>query len=154
MEYYKENRDSKYMEIVERMVTAISLELGLDSVTIKSQTMAPTSNSNLNIPQYLKDKMVPRTEKSAIEELWEYLKADSENPEIDPMAWWRNNQCKYRKLAQIARVVMAIHATSAASERVFSGARLVMPWYRCRLDGTTLQALMCKYQRLVKGKGY
>ena len=38
---------------------------------------------------------------------------------------------------------MAIPATSAASERAFSGARLAMPWNRTRLAGSTLRAIMC-----------
>ncbi len=49
----------------------------------------------------------------------------------------------YPKLSKVAQRVLAIPATSAASEREFSKARIVMPWYRCRLSPSTLQALMC-----------
>ena len=46
-------------------------------------------------------------------------------------------------MVKIVQAVMAIPATSAASERTFSGARLVMPWNRTRLAGSTLRAIMC-----------
>ena len=39
--------------------------------------------------------------------------------------------------------VLAVPATSASSERIFSKARLVMPWNRCRLASESLRAIMC-----------
>jgi hypothetical protein len=46
-------------------------------------------------------------------------------------------------LKKVAKIVLGIPATSAASERVFSIARLAMPWNRCALAAPTLQAIMC-----------
>ena len=43
----------------------------------------------------------------------------------------------------MAQDILAIPATSASSERVFSGGRLVMPFNRTRLDSETMRALMC-----------
>jgi hypothetical protein len=59
------------------------------------------------------------------------------------MLWWKANTLRYPKLAEVARQLLAIHATSAASERMFSKARLVMPWNRCKLHASTLQSIMC-----------
>jgi hypothetical protein len=43
----------------------------------------------------------------------------------------------------LAKIVLGIPATSAASKRVFSIARLAMPWNRCALAAQTLQTIMC-----------
>ena len=65
------------------------------------------------------------------------------NASVNPLEWWALNGSIYPKLARIAQAVLAIPATTAASDREFSKARIVMPWFRCRLASDTLQALMC-----------
>jgi hypothetical protein len=80
---------------------------------------------------------------SAVDELKLYLGSICAIPTVNPLDWWRCNTDMFPKLSKIARFVLAIPATSAASERVFSRARLVMPWNRCRLSPSTLRAIMC-----------
>lgn len=79
-----------------------------------------------------------------MEELQLYLLSPLEsNALFKPLQWWKLNASFYPKLAKVAQKVHAIPATSAASERAFSKARLVMPWNRTRLGSYTLQAIMC-----------
>jgi hypothetical protein len=42
------------------------------------------------------------------------------NKYCNPMEWWKNNEKNYPTLAALVRVYLAIQATSAPSERVFS----------------------------------
>jgi zinc finger BED domain-containing protein 1 (E3 SUMO-protein ligase ZBED1) len=39
---------------------------------------------------------------------------------MDGLEWWRNNEERFPTIAQLARQVLPIQASSAASERVFS----------------------------------
>ncbi len=51
-----------------------------------------------------------------------------------PLLWWKENQNKYPVLAKLARMYLAIPATSTPSERVFSVASKVISKFRNRLD--------------------
>jgi hypothetical protein len=75
-----------------------------------------------------------------LEESDHYLNDPTADGDVYPLDWWKLYIGRY---AQIAKAFLAIPATSAASERVFSKARLAMPWYRCRLASSTLRAIMC-----------
>jgi hypothetical protein len=78
-----------------------------------------------------------------LEESNHYLNDATADGDVYPLDWWKLYIGRYPKLAQVAKAFLAIPATSAASERVFSKARLAMPWYRCRLASSTLRAIMC-----------
>ena len=73
------------------------------------------------------------------EELERYLNAvklplvDSEGEENDPLLWWKKNQDVFPILAKLARIYLAIPATSAPTERIFSRASLVISKLRNRL---------------------
>lgn len=54
----------------------------------------------------------------------------------DPLAWWNMNQVAYPILARLAMVYLAVQATSAPSERVFSMASRVISTRRTRLNPT------------------
>ena len=54
----------------------------------------------------------------------------------DPLAWWKQNQIAYPILARLAMVYLAVQATSAPSERVFSLASRIISTRRNRLDST------------------
>ena len=73
------------------------------------------------------------------EELERYLNAmnlpleDSEGEENDPLLWWKKNEEVFPILAKLARIYLAIPATSAPTERIFSKASLVINRLRSRL---------------------
>ena len=51
----------------------------------------------------------------------------------DPLEWWKEHKSKFVRLAQLARKYLAIPATSAPSERLFSSAGLTIAKERARL---------------------
>ena len=60
----------------------------------------------------------------------------------DPLAWWSVNEHKFPTLAKLARAFLAIPATSAASERVWSRASQVLSIRRSRMDPELAQRIM------------
>ena len=53
----------------------------------------------------------------------------------NPLDWWRLNDKKYPILAQVAKTLLCIPATSAPSERLFSTAGLTIANNRARMTG-------------------
>jgi len=51
----------------------------------------------------------------------------------NPLDWWRTNSVHYPALSKVARMILAIPATSAPSERLFSHAGLTITKDRARL---------------------
>ena len=62
-----------------------------------------------------------------------------------PLSWWRVRESKYPKLAWLARRVLAIPATSAPSERLFSRAGLIITEKRNSLSGDSAALLIYLY---------
>lgn len=62
-----------------------------------------------------------QSENNEIEvELNSYLLSPEVYPDNDPLEWWRQHQLNFSRLSHLARKYLAIPATSAPSERVFS----------------------------------
>jgi hypothetical protein len=59
-----------------------------------------------------------------------------------PLKWWAARATRFPILAEMARVHLAVPASSAPSERVFSVARLVLTEKRRRLDASRVARLM------------
>ena len=55
------------------------------------------------------------------------------NKSNDPLIWWKENQTTYPILAQLARIYLAVQATSAPSERIFSAAEQILSKSRARM---------------------
>lgn len=51
----------------------------------------------------------------------------------NPLHWWRDNEVRFPNLAKLAKIVLAIPATSAPCERLFSVAGLTISRDRARL---------------------
>jgi hypothetical protein len=78
-------------------------------------------------------------------ELDRYL---DENPvprskEFDILHWWRGSSSKYPVLSLIARDVLAILASSVASESAFSAGKRIISDFRSSLALETVEGLIC-----------
>ena len=88
-------------------------------------------------------------EVSCIEELKLYrkqeilpLKVKGGDGYSNPLLWWKNRAETFPRLSKLARYYLAIQATSAPSERVFSLANMIISRLRTRLDPETAGALV------------
>ena len=59
---------------------------------------------------------------------------DHEGHLNDPLVWWKTHGPSFPTLSKLARILLAIPATSAPSERVFSKASLVINKLRAGMD--------------------
>jgi hAT family C-terminal dimerisation region len=75
-------------------------------------------------------------------ELQKYLALPSEERDCNPLDWWRLHASRYPKLAILARRYLAIPASSAASERLFSRLKLTATAARHGLSADTLCMLL------------
>lgn len=66
-------------------------------------------------------------------ELEKYTQDECIPPYEDPLAWWKVNESRYRKLSRLAKAYLCIPATSVPAERVFSAAGLIVNRLRTRL---------------------
>jgi hypothetical protein len=79
----------------------------------------------------------------AKDELEEYLAAPPAKSKTDVLQWWKANATMYPCLAAMARDYLAIPATSAPVERVFSGGTDLVQPKRGSLSEDAIQACMC-----------
>ena len=63
--------------------------------------------------------------------------------QTDILKYWSTKQYQYPTIARIARDHLAIPATSAASERVFSNGSDIITKKRNRLSPSTIRYLLC-----------
>jgi hypothetical protein len=83
----------------------------------------------------------PRVEEES--ELDRYLEASTIGTRTDILGWWKRNACEYPRLGRIARDYLAIPATSAPAERVFSGGADLVTKKRGSLSDDTIRGFMC-----------
>ena len=71
----------------------------------------------------------------------------------DPLQWWKKWGSKFPNLAQLARRYLAMPATSAPVERLFSVAGLVATAKRNRLAPSTVSLLVFLHEALPISRG-
>lgn len=80
---------------------------------------------------------------SPLEEFESFLRAPQEEGD-SARAWWGTKGVLfYPTLVKIAREFLSVSATSAPSERLFSAGRAVVTYERSRLEGPSIEALVC-----------
>lgn len=67
---------------------------------------------------------------------------DTDHGFNDPLKWWKDNAFKYDLLSHLARLCLAIPATSAPSERIWSRAARILTLKRARLKEDAVVARM------------
>jgi hypothetical protein len=67
----------------------------------------------------------------------------------DPLKWWKESCAKYPYVANIACKYLAIHATSAPSERVWSCLARILSLQRAHLSDDLVGRMMFLKENLV-----
>jgi hypothetical protein len=75
-------------------------------------------------------------------ELNAYMRMQQVANDTDPLMWWKQHQEEFPRLARMARQYLAVPASSASPERLFSSVGLVKSDLRGRLLDTTLIDVM------------
>lgn len=114
---------------------------------VNNNSEPSSKRRKLNFFQKQKDQTKVETE------VTKYLKYLEDHPMKDPdnecpFEWWSDHVAKFPKLAQMAQTYLAIPCSSAASERVFSTARLILDYKRRRLNPDRVSALICLKRNL------
>ena len=83
-----------------------------------------------------------QSQPKAINEVEEYLKEDKISFNQCPFNWWLSKKNKYPILAKMARIYLAIPATSTSSERLFSDAGNLLSAKRSRINSELFKRIM------------
>ena len=75
-------------------------------------------------------------------ELNAYVRVQQLANDTDPLMWWKQHQQEFPRLARMARQYLAVPASSASPERLFSSVGLVKSDLRGRLLDSTLIDVM------------
>jgi hypothetical protein len=78
----------------------------------------------------------------AIHEYEQFRKEKKPSDNVGPLKWWKDHESKYPGLNVLAKNVLAIPATSTASERVFSKAGLICSKLRSSLAPQNINILI------------
>jgi hypothetical protein len=78
----------------------------------------------------------------AADEFDTWTRAPNVSEDADVLAWWKNNESSFPVLAQLARRYLAVPASSAPSERLFSRLKDTLTTKRVRMSGETLSQLL------------
>lgn len=76
------------------------------------------------------------------DEVTEYLKEDKIKFTQNAFEWWMNKKSKYPILARLARIYLAVPATSTPSERLFSNAGNLLTSKRSRINAELFKRMM------------
>ena len=75
-------------------------------------------------------------------ELNKYFAEKVATRDTDPLQWWNMNEFRFKTLAQVARSILCVPATSTASERLFSTAGLTVTNLRSCLKPDNVDAFV------------
>lgn len=84
-----------------------------------------------------------RQRNASADELELYLLRPIEDRALDVLLFWKANKQLYPNLAEMARVFLAIPASSASCERSFSLAGRIISPDRCSMMPASVQAFVC-----------
>ena len=76
------------------------------------------------------------------DEVTEYLKKDKIKFDQNPFEWWANKKSKYPILSRMARIYLAVPATSTPSERLFSDARNLLTSKRSKINSELFKRMI------------
>lgn len=68
---------------------------------------------------------------------------DGSNNSFCALEWWRNNSLKYKIMSKMAADILAIPISTVASESTFSAGGRVIDEFRSKLNGESIESLIC-----------
>jgi len=88
-----------------------------------------------------------------VSELDKYLEGETvpADAPFDILQYWKTSSTSYPILARMARDILAVPASTVASESAFSSGEKTISDYRSRLTSETVEALIC-LQDWIRGK--
>ena len=120
----------------------------------ESRTSSPTpSELSIILNPIYKPRLFSIFEQNqprASDEVEEYLKEDNISFNQCPFNWWLNKKDKYPILAKMARIHLAIPATSTPSERLFSDAGNLLSAKRTRMNSELFRRIMFLKRNAIK----
>jgi hypothetical protein len=140
-------------ELVQEQVTDV-VPSANGSNTSSTQTVASQNVSVGNLLSYLQEQgHSDDDEDVASEGNWftpgavrrqmaNFVAQSQQSHDVDTLEWWKANESRYKALSGAARKYLAIPATSAPSERVFSVAGNICNRRRASLSSDNLDALV------------
>jgi len=126
--------------------TTLARYRGSESVSLR-HTVSQSSEDRVDRePKRTKYELKLRQESSvvrdSISEIDVYVRDDVIGMDECPLRWWKERRARYPVLSEMARVYLAVPASSAPSERVFSVAKLVLTDKRKQLLESRVARLM------------
>ena len=90
------------------------------------------------------------------DEVVKFLRATaSADRGLDPLQWWKGNEDRFPTISLVARNIMAVQASSVASESAFSISGKLIVGDRGSLSDTSINACMCvnSWRRVLSSAG-
>jgi zinc finger BED domain-containing protein 1 (E3 SUMO-protein ligase ZBED1) len=94
------------------------------------------------LPFYVKKQQAAPQAQGEEEEEEEGEEVEEKRECSDPLLWWKEHAARFPLLAQLARRLLAIPATSAPSERLFSASGQLVSLKRASLSPETVEDIM------------
>lgn len=84
----------------------------------------------------------PSTQRSSAHRYFDVVKSDSAKSVDNPLAWWRDHEKVFPRVAKLAKKYLASPGTSITSERGFSKGGIIVDPLRCSLSDEHTGQLM------------
>ena len=141
-EVYKSLRDMVAADLSEagRPTSDVHSSGGSSSDAVAMEERSPVSKKPRLFEDFEDDDT---TQAVPTDEVTQYLAMRvPRDSTVSVLEWWKGHESELPKLAQVARRVLSIPASSAASERAFSAAGLTISQRRTALDADTVNNIL------------
>ena len=102
-------------------------------------TMSPTSRLKMKFRRPKENFQLTSTFER---ECQLYESSRDANKTCDRLLWWKVNEKNFPVLSKLAKYILAIPASSATSERIFSAGGLTVSHLRCTLDDEKVEDIL------------
>ncbi|KAJ1685814.1 hypothetical protein LUZ63_017204 [Rhynchospora breviuscula] len=116
----------------------------LESQSSRASSSGTVNNIRAGLKTLLAEKKTTEPVKSELEQyLTEPLDDTALEEQFDILAWWKLKVSKYPVLSQLARDILAVPASTVASESTFSTSGRTLSVVRNSLNDESIEALIC-----------